>query len=84
MAIDKAVNPAPDVEITVETEELSTPDIEIVLDEEGGAVVEIGDKEDDVDFHANLADVIDQDELSTISSDLMAMFDADKSSRQDW
>ena len=84
MAIDKAVNPAPDVEITVETEELSTPDIEIVLDGEGGAVVEIGDKEDDVDFHANLADVIDQDELSTISSDLMAMFDADKSSRQDW
>ena len=84
MAIDKAVNPAPDVEITVETEELSTPDIEIVLDDEGGAVVEIGDQEDDVDFHANLADVIDQDELSRISVDLMAMFDADKSSRQDW
>tara|TARA_R100001129_G_scaffold172296_1_gene142893 strand:+ start:171 stop:2528 length:2358 start_codon:yes stop_codon:yes gene_type:complete len=84
MAIDKAVNPAPDVEITVETEELSTPDIEIVLDDKGGAVVEIGDQEDDVDFHANLADVIEQSELSRISLDLMAMFDADKSSRQDW
>ncbi len=84
MAIDKAVNPAPDVEVTVETESFSTPDIEIVLEEDGGAVVEIGDQEDDVDFHANLADVIDQDELSRISVDLMAMFDADKSSRQDW
>ena len=84
MAIDKAVNPAPDVEITVETEELSTPDIEIVLEEDGGAVIEIGDKEDDVDFHANLAEVIDKDELSRVSIDLMAMFDADKSSRQDW
>jgi hypothetical protein len=31
MAIDKAVNPAPDVEVTVETESFSTPDIEIVL-----------------------------------------------------
>ena len=84
MAIDKAVNPAPDVEITVETEELSTPDIEIVLEEDGGAVIEIGDKEDDVDFHANLAEVIDRNELSRVSIDLMAMFDADKSSRQDW
>ena len=37
MAIDKAVNPAPDVEVTVETESFSTPDIEIVLEEDGGA-----------------------------------------------
>ena len=84
MAIDKAVNPAPDVEITVETEELSTPDIEIVLEEDGGAIIEIGNKEDEVNFHANLAEVIDRNELSRVSIDLMAMFDADKSSRQDW
>jgi hypothetical protein len=83
MAIDKAVNQAPETSITVDTEGM--PEIEIILEEDGSAVVEIGEDEaEEVGFYANLAEVIDQDDLSRISIDLMAMFDADKASRGDW
>jgi len=82
MPIDKAVNEAPILEVV--SVEADAPDIEIVLEEDGGATVEIGPSEDEVDFYANLAEVIDQDELDIIAADLSGMFDADKSSREDW
>ena len=82
MPIDKAVNEAPILEVV--SVEADAPDIEIVLEEDGGATVEIGPSEDEVDFYANLAEVIDQDELDMIAADLSGMFDADKSSREDW
>ena len=82
MPIDKAVNEAPILEVVAV--EADAPDIEIVLEEDGGATVEIGPSEDEVGFYANLAEVIDQDELDIIASDLSVMFDADKSSREDW
>jgi len=82
MPIDKAVNEAPILEVV--SVEADAPDIEIVLEEDGGATVEIGPSEDKVDFYANLAEVIDQDELDMIAADLSGMFDADKSSREDW
>ena len=84
MAIEKPVNPAPNLEVIVETEELSTPDIEIVLEEDGDATVEISTEESAEGFYANLAEILDQSELSRISVDLMAMFEADKSARSDW
>jgi hypothetical protein len=61
MPIDKALNQAPDTGILViADEEAPMPDIEIVLDEEGGAVVEIGESEaQEIDFYANLAEVVD-------------------------
>ena len=83
MAIDKSVNQAPKLSVVVDTEE-TLPDVEVIIEEDGGAVIEIGEQEDKVDFHANLADVIDKDELSRIALDLFAMYEADKSSRQDW
>jgi len=82
MPIDKAVNEAPILEVV--SVEADAPDIEIVLEEDGGATVEIGPSEDEVNFYANLAEVIDQDELDIIAADLSGMFDADKSSREDW
>ena len=83
MAIDKAVNQAPETSIEVDMEGM--PEIEIILEDDGSAVVEIGEDEaDEVGFYANLAEVIDQDDLARISIDLMAMFDADKASRGDW
>lgn len=83
MAIDKAVNQAPETSIEVDMEGM--PEIEIILEDDGSAVVEIGeDDADEIGFYANLAEVIDQDDLSRISIDLMAMFDADKASRGDW
>ena len=45
MPIDKAVNQAPEAGIVVIAEGAAeeSPDIEIVLDEEGGATIEIGE-----------------------------------------
>ena len=82
MAIDKVVNLAPVTDI-IEMMEEDAPDIEVVLEDDGSAVVEISE-ENDVDFYSNLAEVIDEDELSQISMDLLALFEADKSSRSDW
>ena len=86
MPIDKALNQAPDSGILVIAEEAAAaPDVEIVIDEEGGATIEIGEGEaQEVDFYANLAEVVDPDALTRIALDVSAMFEADKSSRSDW
>ena len=83
MPVDKVVNLAPDTDIIEVMEEME-PDIEIIIDDEGGAVVEIDPEDDDVEFYDNLAAVIDDDELARISSDLLSLFQADKSSRGEW
>jgi hypothetical protein len=60
-------------------------DIDIEFDAETGAVVvNIGAEDDDVAYDSNLAEVIEPDVLQLISSDLMSLFDADKSSRKEW
>jgi hypothetical protein len=54
---------------------IDTGDVEITLEPEndyGG------------DFDSNLAEILDEGELATISSDLMELVDADISSRKDW
>ena len=86
MPIDKALNQAPDAGILViADEETPMPDIEIVIDGEGGATVEIGpDEAKEIDFYANLAEVVDPSELSFIALDISALFEADKGSRSDW
>jgi len=68
MPIDKSVNPAP---LTVEIEQEEMPDIEIYLEEDGSAIVEIGDDEE-VGFYDNLALIIDESDLSHISIELMS------------
>ena len=83
MPIDKVVNPAPTIEIEMESEGVM-PDIDIILEPDGGATVEIDTKEDTVDFYDNLVGVIDESELSAISLELLDMFEADKSSREQW
>ena len=83
MPIDKALYEAPATSIEIDQEDM--PEIEIILDEDGGATIEIGEDEDsEVDFYANLAEVVDDDVLSKIAIDLSAFFEADKSSRSDW
>ena len=83
MPIDKAVNPAPILELEIE-EAGPLPDVEIVLEADGSATVEIDTKSDDVDFYDNLVEVIDKGELAGISLELLDMFEADKSSREQW
>ena len=84
MPIEKSVNPAPSTDIMV-IEDGAPVEIEIELDEDGGATVEIGvDEAEDADFYANLASVIEPEVLARISLDVAAMFDADKGSRSEW
>ena len=83
MPIDKVSNlmPASDMLDMLE----DSADIEIILEEDGSAIIELGEEEDDdVGFYGNLAAVIDTNDLGSISIDLMALFEADKSSRSDW
>jgi len=83
MPIDKSVNPAPSLGIIALED--APVEIEIEIDEDGGATIEIGsDEAEEVDFYANLAGVIEPEALAKISIDVSAMFEADKGSRSDW
>ena len=83
MPIDKALYEAPTTLIEVGASD--APEIEIIIDDDGGATIEIDEGEgEEVDFYANLAEVLDDETLSEISIDLSALFEADQSSRQDW
>ncbi len=83
MSIDKAVNSAPTTSIEIEQEGM--PEIEVVLEDDGSATVEIGeDEESDVGFYDNMAEVVDPDVRNRISLDLLDLFEADKASRADW
>lgn len=88
MAIHK-IRPEDEEEIEIEMpaafEKPPEGDIEVILEEDGGATVELGEEEDEeIPFDANLAEVVDPSELGFISSELLALFDADKASRGDW
>jgi hypothetical protein len=64
MPIDKALNQAPVLDVVVGLPEPEM-DIEVIIEDDGGATVEIGaDKASEVDFYDNLVDVIDPDDLS--------------------
>lgn len=80
MPIEKNTSPM-DIEVV---EAMDMPDIEIILDEDGGATVEIGAEDDELPYGANLAEGLDDSTLTAISSELMMLFEADKSSRKDW
>ena len=82
MSIDKALNEISAGDALMDSDS-EGPDIEIILDEDGGATIEIGDDEE-LPFDANLAEVVDDAELGHISSELMVLFDADKTSRGEW
>ena len=80
MSIEKNTSPM-DIEVD---EAMDMPDIEIILDEDGGATVELGAGSEDLPHGANLAEDLDDSTLTAISSELMMLFEADKSSRKDW
>jgi len=87
MPIEKnmTIDDLPEGDVAVEMEDELPSDIDIEFDTETGeVVVNIGAEDDDVAFDSNLAEVIEPDVLQSISSDLMSLFDADKSSRKEW
>jgi hypothetical protein len=83
MPIDKVVNLAPSTDL-IEIDDDEGQEIEIILEDDGSAVIEIGGSDDDKDFYANLAEDIDQQDLGHIAISLQTLFDADKSSRGQW
>jgi hypothetical protein len=86
MAIEKALNRMPTLEVVIGGG-IKKPesDIEIIIEEDGGAIVEMGEKDaDEVDFYANLAEVIDPDDLVKVGLEVSALFEADKGSRSEW
>jgi hypothetical protein len=86
MAIEKALNRMPVLEVVIGGG-IKKPesDIEIIIEEDGGAIVEMGEKDaDEVDFYANLAEVIDPDDLAKVGLEVSALFEADKGSRSEW
>ena len=68
--------------VDMQVEEGLAPDIELL--EDGSAIV--GEQQEmlETTFDMNLAEVLDDDELGNISSDLRQGYEDDKSSRQEW
>ncbi len=87
MPIEKD-NGLPAGNLDVQVEDITTedlPDIEIAFDPETGSVdVTLGEDDKEVPFDTNLAEVMDPSVLQTLSSELMVMFEADRSSRKEW
>ena len=87
MPIEKnmTIDDLPDGDVAIEMDDEPSSNIDIEYDmDTGAALVNIGEEDDDVPFDSNLAEVIEPDVLQSISSDLMSLFDADKSSRKEW
>ena len=91
MAIDKALNQAP---LGLADDDLMTaePTIEIEIEDpeavrvgiDGMPILEIEKGEDEDDFNANLAEEMDEGELTELCGDLIGEFEDDISSRKDW
>ena len=92
MAIDKAVNQAP---LGLIGDELMTaePDLEIEIEDPESVKIGIGGLEielepskeiDEEDFNANIAETLDEGQLTELCGDLVGEFEEDLSSRKDW
>ena len=84
MGQDPFVQPQvePDLEIDIvnpESVSMETPDGGVVIDFDPSGMMPGG-----ADHNQNLADVIEEDELRKIASELVGAFEADKDSRSDW
>ena len=92
MSIDKSLYQAPmglDSLLGAMSDE--PPDIEIEIDDPdalhiamGGLEIDFDSKTPDEDFDENLAELLDDGELSSIASELLSDFDDDVSARRDW
>ena len=90
MAIDKALGQAP---LGLDLEEMmDEPALEIEIEDpeavrigiDGKPILEIEQVEVEDDFNANLAEEMDEDDLTQLCNDLIGEFEEDTSSRKDW
>jgi hypothetical protein len=80
--------PSEGIEVEIE-EEMGMempPDVEVVIDEDGGATITVGEMEqpEETKHMQNLAEKLDDDELARISEDILRLYDEDIASRGDW
>ncbi len=71
-----------EVGTTVDLDSSGEPNVEIV--EDGSAVVGEVDETPIVNFTSNLAEVLDESYMQSLSNELIEKIEADKSSRDDW
>ena len=91
MAIERPLTPLTpeipleDIEVEIETLEAVGPAM-ITDTDDGGVIVDFDPSAagEEVDFYANLADSIEDDELVGIANELMGLYRGDKDSRKDW
>ncbi len=82
MAVDKALNRAPQgLSLVAQPEEM---EIEIEIVEDGEESDFEDDDEEEGGFNENLAEVLEDTQLATLVSDLIDDFDDDCTSRKDW
>jgi hypothetical protein len=93
MAIDKSLSQAPLGLDQLDPEEMGDePALEITIEDpesveigiDGEPILRIEEGEDEDDFDENLAEVINEEDLQTLASDLTSDYDADIGSRKDW
>jgi hypothetical protein len=91
MSIEKSLNPAPEgIESIIEG--LGEPDLEIEIEDPESVRIKMGEMEielepgdeTDEDFNANLAELMGDEELALIASELIGDFDEDVAARKDW
>ena len=91
MDIDKALNQAP---LGLSPEDLmgEEPDLEIEIEDPEEVTIRAGDMEIEIDpdavdedeFNENLAETLDEGQLTELAGDLLGEFEDDLSSRKDW
>jgi hypothetical protein len=70
-------------EVTVETpDELTVENVEMT--EDGGALINPLEQQEEVEFDSNLAEYMDEKDLQDMSSDLVGDYKEDSSSREEW
>ena len=91
MDIDKALNQAP-LGLSPEDMMGREPDIEIEIEDPEEVTIRTGDMEIEIDpdaeeddgFNDNLAETLDEGQLTQLAGDLLGEFEEDLSSRKDW
>jgi hypothetical protein len=97
MAVDKSLNQAPlGLDATLASGvmpgvNMAEPDIEIEIEDPESVSIGAGDVEVEIDledaddpFNENLAETLDEGELSEMAGDLIGEYDEDVNSRKDW
>jgi len=84
MAIGKAIYPVgAGIEEEIEIE-IINPDAISISDDESALMMDFTDEDDVIEHGDNLVDFMEESQLTTLGSELVGLYDADKESRHDW